>query len=132
MFKKYVTAILTILVINLFLSSIAFASTKESKLERAEQTKAAITKLGTGTDAKVQVKLYDGTKLKGYITEINSTSFSLMNEKTQAVNEVPYSAAKQVKGNNLSTGAKIAIGVGIGIAATILVLYLIVINQEGF
>jgi hypothetical protein len=130
MFKRYFTVIVTILVVNLFLCSAAFA--KESNLERAEKTKVAVAKLGTGTDAKVQVKLYDGTKLKGYITEISSTGFSVMNEKTQAVNEVQYSAAKQVKGNNLSTGVKIAIGVGIGIAATILVLYLIVVNQDGF
>lgn len=130
MFKKYFTVIVTVLVVNLFLCNVAFA--KETNLERAEKTKAAIAELGTGTDAKVQVKLYDGTKIKGYVTEVNSTGFSVMNEKTKTINEVPYPAAKQVKGNNLSTGAKIAIGVGIGIAATILVLYLIVVNQKGY
>jgi hypothetical protein len=129
MFKKYLTAIVTVLVVNLFLCNVAFA--KESNLERAEKTKAAIAKFGTGTDAKVQVKLYDGTKIKGYITEISSTGFSVMNEKTHAVNEVPYPEAKQVKGNNLSTGAKIAIGVGIG-AAIILLVYIIGVNQPGF
>ncbi len=129
MFKKYFTVIVTILVVNLFLCNVAFA--KENKIERAEQTKAAIAKLGTGTDAKVQVKLYDGTKFKGYITEATSGDFSVMNEKTQMVNKVPYPAAKQVKGNNLSTGAKIAIGVGIG-AAIILLVYIIGVNQPGF
>jgi hypothetical protein len=33
-----------------------------------------------------------------------------MNEKTGTTSEVPYPQVKQVKGNNLSNGVKIAIG----------------------
>jgi hypothetical protein len=35
-----------------------------------------------------------------------------------------------VKGNNLSTGAKIAIGVGIGVGATLLIIWLIINANE--
>jgi hypothetical protein len=38
---------------------------------------------------------------------------------------VPYAGVGQVKGNNLSTGVKVAIGIGIGVGATLLILYLI-------
>jgi hypothetical protein len=66
MFKKYLTLILTILVINLSLSSVAFADTKiEKEAKFAQKVKSEITKLGTGTEAKIQVNLKDGTKLKG-------------------------------------------------------------------
>jgi hypothetical protein len=34
---------------------------------------------------------------------------------------VPYGQVKNVKGNNLSTGAKVAIGVGIGLVVLILI-----------
>jgi hypothetical protein len=38
---------------------------------------------------------------------------------------VAYADVAQVKGNNLSSGVKIAIGIGIGVGATLLILYLI-------
>ena len=123
MFKKYLALTLTFLVLNLSLSSIAFAETKaEKEAKFAQKVKTEVTKLGVGTEAKVEVKLKDGTKLKGYVSNIGEESFSVMNEKTGAITEVPYSNAKQVKGNNLSTGVKIAIGVGILIAVSFLIV----------
>jgi len=86
--------------------------------------KTNIAKLGSGTDAKVQVKLKDGTKLKGYVSQINENSFVVMNEKTGIPTEVPYPNAKQVKGNNLSTGVIIAIGIGIAVAIILLIGFL--------
>lgn len=85
-----------------------------------EKVKAEIAKLGTGPSAQVQIKLRDKTKLKGYIKESNDDHFVLVNEKTGAATEVAYPQVKQVKGNNLSTGAKVAIGVGIGLVILII------------
>jgi hypothetical protein len=122
MFKKSVLLILTILVVNLSLSGVALAETKaEKEAKFAEKVKVNFNKLGTGIDSKVQVKLKDGTKLKGYISQINEKSFVVTDEKTGTETEVPYPQTKQVKGNNLSTGVKIAIGIGIVLAVIILV-----------
>ncbi len=127
MFKKYLTLILTVLVINLSLSSVAFADTKvEKEAKFADKVKVNIIKLGTGTDAKVQVKLKDGTKLKGYVSQINENSFVVADEKTGAETEVPYPQAKQVKGYNLSTGVKIAIAIAVATAIFLVLGYLIV------
>jgi hypothetical protein len=114
MLKKMITVLLICLVMNLT-TNIAFAgiSKEEKAAKKIAKIKADVTSLGTGADAKIEVKLHDKTKLKGYITEVKTDSFVLMNDKTGATNEVPYSQAKQVKGNNLSTGAKVAIGFGI-------------------
>ena len=114
MFKKYLTLILTVLVLNLFLCASVFAETKaEKEAKFAAKVKAQVTELGTGKDARIEVKLKDGTKLKGYVSQINENSFVVVNEKTAAAKEVQYPNVKQVKGNNLSTGVKIAIVVGI-------------------
>lgn len=124
MFKKYLSLFLTVLVINLSFSSVAFADTKiEKDAKFAQKVKTEITKLGTGTEAKIQVKLKDGTKLKGYVSNIGEESFSVTDEKTGASTEVPYPNAKQIKGNNLNKGIKIAIGVGIAIAVIFVVGY---------
>lgn len=124
MFKKYLTLILTVLVINLSLCSVAFADTKvEKEAKFAAKVKANVTKLGTGTEAKIQVKLKDGTKLKGYVSQINENNFVVVDEKTGVVTEIPYPNAKQVKGNNLSTGVKIAIGIAIFLVVAALIGY---------
>ncbi len=117
MFKKFLVLGVTVLIINLFLSVAVFAETKaEKEAKFADKVKTNVTKLGTGKDARVEVKLRDKTKLKGYVSEINEKSFVVVDDKTGAATEVPYPNAKQVKGNNLSTGIKIAIGVGILLA----------------
>lgn len=114
MFKKYLTLILAVLVLNLSLSASAFAGTKEEKaVKLAEKVKTNITKLGTGKDARIEVKLRDNTKLKGFVSQINENSFVVTDEKTGTTTEVPYPNAKQVKGNNLATGFKIAIGIAV-------------------
>ena len=130
MFKKYLSLALVILVINLAFGATAFASTKEDKEARfAAKVKNEIAKLGTGTDARVEVKLRDKTKLKGYISQINENSFVVVADNTNTPTEVPYPQTKQVKGNNLSTGAKIAIGIGIGVALFFVVLYFLVTDN---
>ena len=127
MFKKYSTLVLTVLVINLFLAIPAFANTKEEKEARfAAKVKSAVAKLGTGTDARIEVKLKDKTKLKGYVGQINENSFVVIDAKTGAATEVPYPNAGQIRGNNLSTGAKVAIG--LGILAAVLAIWLIFEN----
>ena len=126
MFRKYISILFIVLVVNLLSVFPVIASTKEEKeAQFAEKVKANIAKLGTGKDARVEVKLKDGTKLKGYISQINDNSFVVVNDTTGASTEIPYPNTKQVKGNNLSTGAKIAIGIGIGVGVGILIVYLV-------
>ena len=80
MLKRIISMSLIVLVMNLAVATV-FAETKEEKDAKfAEKVKANITKLGTGTDAKIQVKLKDGTKLKGYVNQINENSFVVVNE----------------------------------------------------
>jgi hypothetical protein len=50
--------------------------------------------------------------LKGDVAEASEDRFVVV-DKTGASTEVPYPQVKQAKGNNFSTGVKIAIVVGI-------------------
>jgi len=61
------------------------------------------------------IKLRDGKKLKGYVAQIADDHFVVVDVKTSAPTAVPYPQVKQVKGNNLSTGAQIAIAVIIAV-----------------
>ena len=111
MLKKILSLTIVMLVVNIAMMPSAFAkdiTEKEAKF--AEKVKTEISKLGVGRDAKVKVKLKDGTKLEGYVSEIKEDSFTVVNTKNGNATSVPYPSAKQVKGNNLSSGVIIAIG----------------------
>ena len=98
-------------------------SDKESQL--AGKVKAGILKLGVGKDSIVEVRLQDKTRLTGYISEANDESFVVANDETGSSVSVPYADVTKVKGNNLSTGAKIGIGIAIGFLLTVAVIFLI-------
>jgi hypothetical protein len=105
----------------------AHAATKEEKQARfAEKVRAGVAKLGTGEAARVRVKLRDKTKLEGYLSEAGPTDFVVVNAKTGASTRVAYHQVKGVQGNNLSTGAKVAIGLSVVVA--VLVIWLVFEN----
>ena len=126
MFKKLLSLMLAVLLMQVGLAqSVAASTNPEKEAKFAEKVKAGIAKLGTGTEARVEVKLKNKTKLKGYVSEAGANSFTVVDEKTGAATEVPYSNAKQVKGNNLSKGVKIAIVLGIVAVAFVVALIFI-------
>jgi len=123
MFKKLVSLFLIALLINLVGMATAYAASKEEKQTLfAEKVKATVLKFGTGETARVKIKLQDKTRLAGYISAANDESFTVIDSKTGMATTIVYPQVKSVQGNNLSTGAKIAVGVGI--AATLIFIIL--------
>ena len=130
MFRKILSVALAGLIIQLACAYPAFATNSKKDIERAEKIRAGVAQLGTGQDARVKIKLYDKTKLEGYISEVREEGFTITDIKTGAITDVAYPQVKQVKGNNLSTGAKIAIGVGIGVGVAVLIFALVFFSKE--
>jgi preprotein translocase subunit SecF len=95
----------------------------EKEAQFVEKVRAGIARLGTGTEARVEVKLRDKTKLKGYVGEATAEQFTVVDAKTGAATAVAYPQVQQVKGNNLSQGAKIAIGVGVILIPILIAVY---------
>jgi hypothetical protein len=84
----------------------------------SDKVKVAVAKRGTGPKAKVTVKLKDQTKLKGYISNASTDSFTLSDSKTGQARTLAYSdVADLKKQGGLSLAAKIGIGVGAGVGA---------------
>ena len=109
MFKKLLSLALIGLLLNLA-GVEAHAHSKEEKQARfAEKVKVAVNKLGVGEAARVEVRLTDKRKLQGYISETGEDSFVVTDAKTGTATTIAYAQVKQVKGNNLSTGAKVAL-----------------------
>ena len=126
MFKKVLSLALVGFLFSVAGLRLTYAGSKEEKETRfAEKVKEGISKLGTGAEARIEVKLRDKTKLKGYVSEAGEDSFVIVDEKTGGPSTVTYSQVKQVKGNNLSTAAEIALGVGVIVLPIVIVLLLI-------
>ncbi len=126
MFKKVLSLALVGFLLSVAGLRPAYAGSKEEKATRfTEEVKEGISKLGTGAEARIEVKLRNKTKLKGYVSEAGEDSFVIVNEKTGASSTVTYAQVKQVKGNNLSTAAEIAIGVGVILLPIVIVVLLV-------
>ena len=120
MFRKPITHLL---VSALFLSFIGVPPiVAQSKEEKAAafivDVKKRIAKLGTGSEAKLQVKLQDKTKLKGYVSKIGDDSFAMTDPKTNAETTVLYSNVTQLK-TRMSNGEVILISALAGAGAIV-------------
>jgi hypothetical protein len=131
MYRKVFAIALVALLLNFVGIRLAYAGPKEEKQARfAEKVKASILKLGTGEAARVKVRLRDATKLEGYIIAAGEDDFTVIDAKTSIATTVAYPQVKGVQGNNLSTGAKIAIGAGIAAAIVLLIIWKVVVDDD--
>lgn len=115
MSKKILSFAVACLLIQAFVSVKPARANSESDKEAkfAKRVKEGIFKLGVGEQTRVTVKLRDKKKLVGYITEAGENSFVVKDAKTGETTAVNYTNVTQVKGNNLSSGAQIAIVVAV-------------------
>ena len=121
MSQKIISFMLAALLFSAGSVNVAYANSKEEKAAAlAAKVKEGIGKLGTGENARVEVKLRDKKKLKGYISQSNTESFTVVTANGVAT-EVAYPQVKQVKGNNLSEGVKAAIFLGVVIVGLVVI-----------
>jgi hypothetical protein len=80
--------------------------------DAAARARMKIEKVGEGPNARVDVKLLDGTKLKGYISAKDQDSFTVTDRKTGASSVVRYAEVSEVKksGGGFSTKSWIILG----------------------
>jgi hypothetical protein len=129
MLKKICTAVISALLLQAAVVP-AFAGTgAEREARRAEKVRAQLAKLGTGPDARIRVELRDKTKLEGFVSRADADGFAVTDREGNAT-AVAYPQVRKARGNNLSTGGKIAIGVGIGAGVTLLIVLLIAASDD--
>ena len=112
MFKKISTVLVSAAILA---TSFAFQSTQAQggrDNEAAARARVKVEKLGAGSNGGVEVKLLDGTKLKGYVSAREQDSFTVTDRKTGTSSVVRYAEVSEVKksGGGLSTKSWIIIG----------------------
>ncbi len=91
-----------------------------------ERARANVQKAGVGEKARVEVSLRDHTKLKGYVSDAGTDTFTVTDTKTGATRTLAYTDVTKVKprGNGLSTPTKLIITGAV--AAGVIITWLIV------
>lgn len=129
MIERYLSIVLTVLLIFGADSTLIFAQTKTvDSAANAGKVKAEILRRGTGEKKSVRVKLLNGSKLKGYISQTGEDSFTFVYSKTQQSDVIAYRDVKRVESRGLAGGAKIGIIVGASAAAILIVLNILFRN----
>jgi hypothetical protein len=77
-----------------------------------EKMRSQVAKMGVGGNARVEVKLRDNTQLKGYISDADQDSFTVVDNKTGASKTVSYADTQTVKkaGGGVSAKTWIILG----------------------
>ena len=124
MLRKILSLFLTVALIG-FASGPARAETKEEKAAAfTQKVKAGIVRLGTGTEAHVEIKLRDKTKLKGWISETSETGFVVMEARSGKPVSVAYPEVTQVRGHYGHYGTRLLIATAVTLLVTVLVIVL--------
>lgn len=104
--------------------SAAGANREADQVGMIRKVRPSVLKLGVGPDARIEVRLRDKTRLSGFISQSGPDSLGITSEATGAITSVAYADVTQVKGHNLSTGAKIGIGIAIGFVVAAAIIFL--------
>ncbi len=116
MIKKYLSFALIFLLLATANSSLISAQTQTDKdASSIAKIKATVVKRGTGENKRVEVKMLNGTKLKGYVSQASEDSFTLVDAKTKQPSTIAYGDVAKVS-NRLSKGDVIILGIVAGAA----------------
>ncbi|MGH9930860.1 MAG: hypothetical protein ACREA9_16745 [Pyrinomonadaceae bacterium] len=89
--------------------------------QATEKVSSKVQKIGVGVNARVEVKLRDDTRLKGYISDADQASFTVVESTTGSSKTVSYADTSSVKkaGSGLSAKTWIILGaMAVGAAVT--------------
>jgi Tfp pilus assembly major pilin PilA len=130
MFKKILSISLVIVLLQIAGVVSALAGPKVDDTARVAKVRQEISRLGTGPEARIKLKLKDKTELAGYVEEAGQETLTVKNKATGESTTVQYADVQKAKGNNLSKGATIAIGAAAGVGAALLILLMIYASNE--
>lgn len=89
--------------------------------QATEKIRTKVQKIGVGGNARVEVKLRDNTQMKGYISDADQDSFTVVDSMSGSRNKLSYADTSSVKksGGGISGKTWIILGaVAVGAIAT--------------
>jgi hypothetical protein len=132
--RKYLVVAVVVLLLQSFAGVPVVVAAKrqaENEAQLLERVKVKVARLGVGEKARVTVRLKDGTKLKGYISQAKDAEFVVRDRKTDAPSVIPYRDVAQVDSNRgHSTARNVALGTAIGVGSVLTVLAVLIASLD--
>lgn len=124
--KKIKAIVLALIVALVPLVQTARGESQSTAGDQTAKVKSEVSKRLANKKTRVQVKLRDGSQLKGRLEQATDDGFTLTEDKTNKKLELAYSAVEKVSGRGMSTMAKVGIGaaVAVGVVAILVVVAL--------
>ena len=123
MLKKYLSVVFVGLFVLNVNTTFIFAQTGTGDAVSAEKVKAEVQKRGTGDKKKVRVKMLNGSKIKGFISQIGEDSFTITHTKNGQQTVIAYRDVKNVEGSGMSGYVRAGLIAGAAAGATLLIIY---------
>jgi hypothetical protein len=96
MFRTSLVMILTAMIVTISLAGTALAQIAADS-QAAQKMQIEVAKIGIGREARVEVKLKDGIKVKGYVTSAENDTFTVTDLKTGSSQTLAYADVVAVK-----------------------------------
>lgn len=87
----------------------------------AEETRATVQKLGVGSKTRVEVRLHDGTRLRGPISAAGEDTFTVTDAGTGQPRTLAYADVARVKKSGGGLSARSWIIIGAAAAAAVII-----------
>lgn len=121
MFRRALAVMISgILLSSAFGQQPALAQTPEGARPAAE-TRAAVQRLGAEAKTRVELRLQDGTRLRGPISAAGEETFTITDSKTGAPRTVAYADVASVKKSGGGLSARTWVIIGAAAAAAVIV-----------
>lgn len=136
MYKKFLALVLAGLVAHAATAAMApVASASQgggaTTAQPVETVKAKVARQGVGENARVTVRMKNGTKVKGYVSQIGDEDFVVRDRKTDAATTVAYNDVAKVESNRgHSTARNVGIGVAVGVGAVLITIAALIASLD--
>lgn len=131
MFRTFLSLMLTALLMQGLIVAPALAAQTNNEAQAIEKVRLKVAKIGIGDKARATVRMKDGRKIKGFITQAGANDFTIRDRKTGDPTLIIYSDVIKVEDNRgHSTLRNILIGTGIGAGAFLAVIVIIFSTLE--
>lgn len=123
MFRKIIALIFSMILVPAAVGIPSINAQSRTDVSPVERVRTQIARRGTGERARLEVRLRDNTRVKGYVSETGQESFTLTDRKTGAQRTIAYTDVARVgDGGGMSSRTQYIILGGAAVAAAV-VLY---------
>ena len=131
MLKTHLSFLVAVMLLLVAVPHQTIAKQTSTQAPTVETIKSKVARIGVGAKAKATIRLKNGTKVKGYIAQVQEDDFVIRDRKTDAPTTIRYVDVLKVEENRgHSTARNIGIGVAAGVGAVLAIIFITIAHLD--